>query len=162
MIAFAGDALICVFLDKPPSEDAIEEEDESDIVFPGASKPKTVNACYRALQCACVLRSHKTKYLSAHIGVSYGEMSIALLGGVNNQWVYLMNGAVTFLSLSCNRIHAQCYVFTYAFTISFYCCCCCTVQANAYQNLRVASKTQALNKLLPRPIASSWLCNQKQ
>ena len=27
-----------------------------------------------------------------HVGVSYGEMKIALLGGHKDEWVYLLNG----------------------------------------------------------------------
>ena len=59
MIAFAGDALICAFRN---SAEGIAE------------------SCFRALQCAHVLRQHKTAYLSTHIGVTCGEMQIALLG----------------------------------------------------------------------------------
>lgn len=75
MIAFAGDALICVFLDQ-------HEQDQHDL-----------SGCYRAIQCACILRGIRTNKLSAHIGVSYGEMKIAFLGGLHDQWVYLLNGA---------------------------------------------------------------------
>jgi class 3 adenylate cyclase len=71
VIAFAGDALICAFRD---TADGISE------------------SCFRALQCAHVLRQHKTAALSTHIGVSCGEMQIALLGGHNDQWCYVMNG----------------------------------------------------------------------
>jgi class 3 adenylate cyclase len=44
------------------------------------------------LQCALVLSKHCTSNLNAHLGVSYGEMKLALLGGHNDQWVYLLNG----------------------------------------------------------------------
>jgi len=59
VIAFAGDALICAFRN---TSEGISE------------------SCFRALQCAHVLRQHKTAYLSTHIGVTCGEMQIALLG----------------------------------------------------------------------------------
>lgn len=51
------------------------------------------SGCLRALQCACILRTYHTSKLSAHLGVSFGEMKLALLGGLHDQWVYLMNGA---------------------------------------------------------------------
>jgi class 3 adenylate cyclase len=71
VIEFAGDALICAFRN---SSEGISE------------------SCFRALQCAHVLRQHKTASLSTHIGVTCGEMQIGLLGGHNDQWVYVMNG----------------------------------------------------------------------
>ncbi len=61
VIAFAGDALICAFRN---TSEGISE------------------SCFRALQCAHVLRQHKTAYLSTHIGVTCGEMQIALLGEI--------------------------------------------------------------------------------
>jgi class 3 adenylate cyclase len=91
VIAFAGDALICVFmdLDELPTSPAHSSSGS------GNNRPKDrkeINCCYRALQCANVLKDHRTDQLSAHIGVSFGEMKMALLGGLNEQWVYLMNG----------------------------------------------------------------------
>jgi class 3 adenylate cyclase len=80
VIAFAGDALICVFQDMPDSDWSTDD------------KILKQNCCYRALQCASILRTYHTKQLSSHLGVSYGEMKLALLGGLNDQWVYLLNG----------------------------------------------------------------------
>jgi hypothetical protein len=80
VIAFAGDALICVFQDTPDSD--MRNED----------RILKQNCCFRALQCACILRTYSTKQLSSHLGVSYGDMKLALLGGLNDQWVYLLNG----------------------------------------------------------------------
>lgn len=82
VVAFAGDALICVFQD---THDAANENSKGSQAME--------NCCYRALKCACKLREHKTNKLSSHIGVSYGEMKLALLGGVHDQWVYLLNGS---------------------------------------------------------------------
>eukprot|EP00598_Pedospumella_elongata_P013352 CAMPEP_0185010280 /NCGR_PEP_ID=MMETSP1098-20130426/94423_1 /TAXON_ID=89044 /ORGANISM="Spumella elongata, Strain CCAP 955/1" /LENGTH=2012 /DNA_ID=CAMNT_0027539123 /DNA_START=54 /DNA_END=6092 /DNA_ORIENTATION=- len=80
VIAFAGDALICAFRN---TSEGISE------------------SCFRALQCAHVLRQHKTAYLSTHIGVTCGEMQIALLGGHNDQWCYVMNGDCVSQLASC-------------------------------------------------------------
>lgn len=80
VIAFAGDALICVF------------QDMSDSDWSNDDKILKQNCCYRALQCASVLRTYQTKQLSSHLGVSYGDMKLALLGGLNDQWAYLLNG----------------------------------------------------------------------
>eukprot|EP00981_Chlorochromonas_danica_P015276 scaffold11522_cov239-Ochromonas_danica.AAC.3 len=90
VVAFAGDALICVFLDSPENDDDEQGFEEE------KANSEHRSACYRAIECACVLRAHKekkTSQLSAHIGVSYGEMKIAFLGGLHDQWVYLLNGA---------------------------------------------------------------------
>jgi len=38
------------------------------------------------------LSMYRKKSLSMHVGVSYGEMKIALLGGHKDEWVYLLNG----------------------------------------------------------------------
>ena len=72
--------MICVFQDIPETDWSTDD------------KILKQNCCYRALQCACILRTYYTKQLSAHLGVSYGEMKLALLGGVNDQWAYLLNG----------------------------------------------------------------------
>ena len=61
VIAFAGDALICVF----PIADG------EDVKF----------------------ELKKVCQLASHIGVSCGYMSMGILGGHENKWVYLMNGA---------------------------------------------------------------------
>jgi hypothetical protein len=79
VVAFAGDALICVFLD-------LSVENDEPLTNYKAS------GSLRALQCACLLRTYHTSKLSAHLGVSYGQMKLALLGGLHDQWVYLMNG----------------------------------------------------------------------
>jgi class 3 adenylate cyclase len=93
VIAFAGDALICVFLETPDvpaiasRKHGTEDETSTEITNARA------NSSYRALKCACKLREHKTNKLSSHIGITYGEMKIALLGGIHDQWVYLLNGS---------------------------------------------------------------------
>lgn len=89
VIAFAGDALICIFTDsksKKKGEDELQQEKKE-----GKSLHK-VDACFRALHCANILRSVQFIELSTHIGISYGEMKMAFLGGYNGQWVHLMNG----------------------------------------------------------------------
>jgi class 3 adenylate cyclase len=52
------------------------------------------NCCLRALECAMLLReqSAHSGTLTTHIAVSYGEMKLAILGGHNDDWVYLLNG----------------------------------------------------------------------
>lgn len=83
MIAFAGDALICVF---PEADDVAWDTSTP------SSEQLNVDACLRALQCACLLKDHHTDVLSTHIAVSYGPMKLALLGGINNQRIHVMNG----------------------------------------------------------------------
>lgn len=52
------------------------------------------NCCLRALECAISIREYeKVEYnLSVHIAASYGEMKLAILGGHNEDWIYLVNG----------------------------------------------------------------------
>ena len=40
-----------------------------------------------------ILQHLKTDRLSTHLAISFGEMKIALLGGVDDKWAYIMNGA---------------------------------------------------------------------
>jgi hypothetical protein len=74
VIAFAGDAIICVF-------------DES----AGGAVVRAV-LCAQALITASSLFEMSKHPLRSHIGLSYGDMSLATLGGVGTHWVYLLNG----------------------------------------------------------------------
>ena len=85
MIAFAGDALICIF----PASDQSSDQEASELLVQRSIE----EACLQALRCAFGLRDHKMHSLSAHFAVSCGLIQVALLGGVNNEWTYLMNGA---------------------------------------------------------------------
>lgn len=51
-----------------------------------------LNCCRRALECSMVLSKQTTSSFSTHCAVSYGEMKLAILGGHNDDWVYLLNG----------------------------------------------------------------------
>lgn len=70
VIAFAGDALVCVFLDILPEEG----EKLDDMARYKAS------GCLRALQCACILRNYHTSKLSAHLGVSWRNETCFIRG----------------------------------------------------------------------------------
>lgn len=74
VISFAGDALVCIF-----------RCGEGSGLPPEASTK-------RALTCAFQLKDHYTETLTAHIAISYGQMSFATLGGHRNEWTYLLNG----------------------------------------------------------------------
>lgn len=133
MIAFAGDALLCVFVNdpygckKPKKQNnpppvplrperrlsvVVEEEERTwalrsipsrDTDIPEEEEVKSPQAqvadpywntecCVRALECAFNLRNHAIASLFTHMAVSYGDMKLALLGGHNDDWVYLLNG----------------------------------------------------------------------
>jgi hypothetical protein len=62
VISFAGDALVCIFKINPNT-----------MLSPAA-------ASKRALQCAFKLKDHYTETLTAHIALSYGQMTFATLG----------------------------------------------------------------------------------
>ena len=73
-MAFAGDALLCVFVSEEGNNDA---EDD---------------ACLRALRCGCEMRGHHDRTLATHIGITSGMIELAVLGGLNGEWTYLING----------------------------------------------------------------------
>ena len=50
------------------------------------------NYCLRALQCACELRATKDDNLGTHIAVTAGTLTLAILGGCNEEWSYIING----------------------------------------------------------------------
>lgn len=89
VLAFAGDALICVFASRSAStdnelDDILQLEDNSNL--------KNIDGCFRALHCANILRKVNLFDLSTHIGISYGDMKLSFLGGHNGMWSYIVNG----------------------------------------------------------------------
>jgi class 3 adenylate cyclase len=69
VLDFAGDAIICFF----PST--------------------TTNRCLlNALHCAMEIKDHRTVEFVAHVGISYGEICVALLGGHDGHWSCLISG----------------------------------------------------------------------
>lgn len=82
VIAFAGDALICVFQE-------FSNGGLDDLLLDGM---KTIDPCFRAMYCAEILRDLNFFDLSTHIGISLGDMTAAFLGGFNGSWTYLVNG----------------------------------------------------------------------
>ena len=92
MIAFAGDALLCVFRNlegdsqAPRADQATGTGSTRGIVDYSAAN-------LRALHCAWLLRDHSNAQLSVHIAISCGEMSFAVLGGYKSKWTFILNGA---------------------------------------------------------------------
>jgi class 3 adenylate cyclase len=84
VVSFAGDALLCVF---PVVSSSFSY---------GSERSRSIHsieeACEMALQCAFQMRQHTIHSLSAHFAVSCGSVQFALLGGVQDEWVYLMSG----------------------------------------------------------------------
>ena len=50
------------------------------------------NHCLRALQCATELKKRENEHLACHIAVTYGQINLAILGGHNDEWSYIING----------------------------------------------------------------------
>jgi hypothetical protein len=48
--------------------------------------------CLKAIECALHLVEHSAFDLSSHIGIAYGDVTIAILGGYNSEWVHVLNG----------------------------------------------------------------------
>eukprot|EP00602_Paraphysomonas_sp_CaronLab_P011801 CAMPEP_0185043088 /NCGR_PEP_ID=MMETSP1103-20130426/42713_1 /TAXON_ID=36769 /ORGANISM="Paraphysomonas bandaiensis, Strain Caron Lab Isolate" /LENGTH=1044 /DNA_ID=CAMNT_0027583231 /DNA_START=441 /DNA_END=3575 /DNA_ORIENTATION=- len=72
VIAFAGDALVCVFLQSS---------------FVGKNR-----CCYQASKCALHISKIQIKDICMHVAVSYGRMSFSFLGGHQDQYTYIVNG----------------------------------------------------------------------
>jgi class 3 adenylate cyclase len=86
VIAFAGDALICVFSDT-------KKRESFTLTTPSSTHSLgSVHSTIRALNSANTLKSVQFVELATHIGISYGEMKLAFLGGTNSQWIYVING----------------------------------------------------------------------
>ena len=110
MLSFAGDALICIFpvhtssSVKPPSIKATTNttthttttSTTSDRSITIGSKKKVItsikDACIQATRCALEIIDLQTITLATHIAITCGTIEIALLGGINDEWTYLMNG----------------------------------------------------------------------
>jgi class 3 adenylate cyclase len=79
VIAFAGDALLCVFTDE------LEEDVGAEV------------ACVRAVKCAKHLLSlsaaESEHPLKLHVALSKGDLDFAIVGGVQESWTYVLNGA---------------------------------------------------------------------
>jgi hypothetical protein len=81
VVAFAGDAIICVF----PAMAADE-------VFTNEYQMVQFYNCLPALKCAMTLVQFRTEQLSTHIGISCGRMTFGQLGGFNDHWNTLLLG----------------------------------------------------------------------
>ena len=57
-----------------------------------STQPSEENYCLRALQCALNLRNHRDDHLATHIAVTSGDITLAVLGGYNDEWTYIVNG----------------------------------------------------------------------
>lgn len=86
-MCFAGDALICVFRSAPGPKTLIPQTILDDNV-----EDTDKNHCLRALQCAIELKKRENEHLACHIAVTYGEINLAILGGHNDEWSYIING----------------------------------------------------------------------
>lgn len=86
-MCFAGDALICVFRSAPGPKILIPQTILDDNV-----EDTDKNHCLRALQCATELKKRENEHLACHIAVTYGEINLAILGGHNDEWSYIING----------------------------------------------------------------------
>lgn len=112
VIAFAGDAIICVFEDAYFTSSGHSDE-SSNISQRRLSFSTDNDSGVKALLCAeeitkrvpllfdfteiakdvPELRRPETPFqLKTHVAMSHGEMSLGALGGVENKWVFLLNG----------------------------------------------------------------------
>jgi Adenylate and Guanylate cyclase catalytic domain len=95
VVAFAGDAIICVFC-------ATSCGPESSISPYGQAPPLSAYAL-KAFRCAAILKEFTTTQLSTHIGISAGDMKFAMLGGLDDKWAYILNGECIFQLDACIR-----------------------------------------------------------
>ncbi len=69
ILNFAGDALICLFTD-----DDVKK------------------SCILAMTCAMNLKDICNDTLTVHIGISFGDINMAFIGGYENRWEHLVSG----------------------------------------------------------------------
>jgi len=72
VIAFAGDALLCV--------------------FPSADESAKPHACSQAIKCGLQMLKCSIQDTRIHVAISYGKMCFAILGGHNGKYDFLVNG----------------------------------------------------------------------
>ena len=91
VMSFAGDALICLF----PIDTHPDPTTTTLPTVPPTEEELTYamrEACSRAIKCALETVDLGNERLSTHIAITCGRVHLAILGGVNDEWVYLMNG----------------------------------------------------------------------
>jgi class 3 adenylate cyclase len=121
IVKFAGDALICVFLNtvatrrRPnllqrmtssnsefsdtnslESSTCFDSKDAISYVTPSnvqSATPVTSATVFSALLCAEKLRTIQSANLSVHVGMSCGELCFGVLGGYQNRWECLVSGS---------------------------------------------------------------------
>lgn len=54
------------------------------------------SCCERSINCGYILKDMQTDKLKAHIAISFGDMHFTILGGFEEQWIYLLNGSCIF------------------------------------------------------------------
>jgi class 3 adenylate cyclase len=94
IIKFAGDAIICVFLE---SDFNINSVTFSSTPSNNSQQPINEGVNMRslainALHCALELRDICTETLTVHFALSTGEMCFGVLGGVDEKWENLISG----------------------------------------------------------------------
>ena len=83
MIDFAGDALVCIFLDRGMRSWTSEKK---------RTQEERRRCCTRGVNCGSTLSKFQVDNVHAHVGVSYGTVALGLLGGYGGKHTYLMNG----------------------------------------------------------------------
>eukprot|EP01034_Spumella_vulgaris_P023172 gene23172-29366_t len=158
VIAFAGDALICVFQDIITGSSAKKDSSPSQLPpHPPRTQDAVVgNCCYRAIQCAGILRTHEAKSLqsasslSTHIGLSFGQMHLALLGGSNDQYVHVLNGECVSELASCiTDAQSKQVVVTQA----------CFDKATLHKNIHHNQVVDSANTVTPNILISPMLAS---
>ena len=131
VVSFAGDALICV--------------------FPNKNSQSSADCKKKAIECGLKLKEHYTDRLTAHIAVSYGDLSFALLGGHAGNWVYAMSGpGVQQLSACIDEAHSKELVITpECFEVSRECLTAMRYEATSGGNWRVLDMTEDPSEVLP-------------
>jgi len=87
VIAFAGDALICVFQSKMSTDD--------DHLHSKTSPEATGHTGLAAIACAKDICGTILNGVQIHCGLTYGTMCAAILGGYRSQYAVILNGKCT-------------------------------------------------------------------
>ena len=86
VVTTAGDAIICIFRSRK------SKFHESFISASNDEENDCLDACLNAINCAREVKWCVTPELSSHMAITSGVMSFAVLGGFEDNWVYILSG----------------------------------------------------------------------
>ncbi|RYG70204.1 hypothetical protein EON64_00810 [archaeon] len=92
IIKFAGDAIICVFVEKEVKE-SLRTSGTGISCGTLSSSEVSVDVCKQVMVCAMTLREICTDNLTVHVALSCGELCLGIVGGHSDKFECLISGS---------------------------------------------------------------------